>query len=184
MFYPVCCDTSTSSGTSAPTSAQSASAQSTSPNDTDIDRTLTLPGNASPATSVVMNILPFITVTDGNVGSDFTPNNDGTLTVMNDVTLINVEINITGFAVDGSVIPVSFGIGDPTSLPTLPGSIVHRNVVPFVGRGLNKTSSCVINQTVFLTGAIGKKIFPVVWCESLTAIDLICRHVSFVVRRL
>lgn len=176
-----------------PSKSESVAAISADLSLSDAARTLAVAGNALPLTSVIMSIIPFVTVTEDIKGSLFTANPLGYIDVNADVGLIEISCEAKGRYVSNDSLILGVGIGNPATLPSLAG--VNPNATTYVsrfsntkrGEGTNRTQSLSINSFAFGRGQIvggktGDKIFPVLWTEQALAVSVIISDLIFVVK--
>lgn len=158
----------------------------------DASRTVSVLGSALPDTSVNMILAPFVNVIENISGDAFTPNTDGTISVNADVGLIEVSIMVKARFSSSDTVTLGVGIGDPLSLPSLPGVIggltyVSRFIDSRRGEGATRNQTLSLNhfavgRTQTIAANTGDKIFPVFWTESATPVSVICKDFIFVIR--
>lgn len=176
-----------------PSKPESVSAISANLSLNDAARTVDVAGNALPLTSVIMSIVPFVTVTEDIKGTLFTANPLGYIDVNADAGLIEISCEAKGRYGSNDSLILGVGIGDPSSLPLLAGA--NPNATTYVsrfsnakrGEGANRTQSLSLNSFAFgreqIVGAkAGDKIFPVLWTEQPLGLSVIISDLIFVVK--
>lgn len=166
-------------GGGAPAAVQSIVGLSLDPSSLEASRTITLTGTPDPQVSIAPSHVDFLNIPDQFSGDLLTANNDGTITVNADVLAFKITcMGIERFASNANV-ALGIGIGDPTVLPTLPGT--STDVLPLGtyisrfrdnarGEGTARrvtlqTPYFPVGKTRTLGAKAGDKIFVVAWTQ-------------------
>lgn len=176
--------------------AQSIVGLSLDPSSLEASRTLVLTGTADPQVSIVPAHVAFLDVADQFSGTLLTANTDGTITVNADVLAFKITcMGIERFASNANV-ALGIGIGDPSVLPTLPGT--STDVLPLGtyisrfrdnarGEGTARrvtlqTPYFPVGKTRTLGAKAGDKIFVVAWTQESTNTTVIFDDCIFAVQ--
>lgn len=152
------------------------------------------------------NSQPPYTITHLNVatqsgeirGSGFTANSDGTITANKDMFAVIVNINMIARFSSSDNVVVGIGIGDPNSIPNLPGAQVLENYVSRFrcarvgdGSGNEVTWDLYVSPVGKSTTDIqvngvktGDKIFPVIWTQESDSAQLSIEELIFTVEEI
>ena len=166
------------------------------PSSPELGRTVTLIGTADPQVSINATHIEFVDIPDQFSGDLLTANNDGTITVNQDVLAFKVTcMGIARFA-SNSNIAFGIGIGDPSTLPSLPGG--STGVPPLGtyisrfrdnGRGEGNTRRVTLQTPYFPVGKTrslgakaGDRIFVVAWTQESSNTSVVFDDIIFAVQ--
>lgn len=183
------------SGNTPEQTQQSSAGQSVDTSTSDLSRTITATGTATPDTVVNMVLAPFVNVGAVIDGVDFTPNLDGSITCNSDMGLIEVACMVNCHYSASDTVVLGIGVGDPLDLPVLPGltsvggTYVSRFVDAKRGGGNSRNQTLALNyfavgRTQTIAANAGDKIFPLLWTEDTGPVSVVCNDFIFAIRAL
>lgn len=166
------------------------------PSSLEANRTVVLTGTADPQVSVNPVHIEFLDIADQFSGSILTANNDGTITVNQDVLAFKITcMGICRFASNANI-TLGIGIGDPSTLPSVPGG--STGTLPlgtYISRFRDNargegTARRVTLQTPYfpagktrtLGAKAGDRIFVVAWTQESTDTTVIFDDCIFAVQ--
>lgn len=158
-------------------------------------RTISLAGTVDPTISVNPSHISFVNTPIDFSGSLATANPDGTITINQDISYLSLScMAITRFASKANI-ELGVGIGDPSVLPTKPGT--STDVLPLGtyisrfrdssrGEGANREVSLnmpyfPVSKTITIGAKSGDKIFIVAWTQESTATSVVFDDCIFVI---
>lgn len=159
-------------------------------------RTLNLPGTPDPLVSVNPVFLNILTIADQFGGDLLTANNDGTITVNQDIPSFKATCMAISRFASNENITIGIGVGDPLNFPSLPGestdtlplgTYISRFRDNARGEGLSRevtlqTPYFPVGKQVNLGAKANDKLFIVAWTQETTASTVIFDDVIFAVQ--
>jgi hypothetical protein len=165
------------------------------PDSPEVSRTVVLPSTVDPSVSIVATHLTIANIADQFGGSILTANTDGTITVNFDVLAFRVTCMAVCRYVSNANIELGIGIGDPSTMPNLPGestdtppagTYISRFRDARRGEGSARevtlqTPYFPVGKTRILGAKGGDKIFPLAWNLESTNTSVVFDDLIFVV---